>query len=227
VLTMTRPLTQQREHLPERDPCPQVGRAGEARRARQHTATYLSGCGTHPDAGALSSIVRGGSESSAGVPFCCRVETAPGGTAPQCDVDQRSAPPTLSCCRVGSGESVRRSFPVWRAGPGSVRRPRHATTRTAVVTGSQPDAPSPASRLPRGGRGRRNIPDRTRGQLNYVTGNELGRVPGGHEVVPALQRLRLLAEGGVGALHAMRQQPARLGGPRATQRRNGGPPSGV
>jgi hypothetical protein len=39
--------------------------------------------------------------------------------------------------------------------------------------------------------------------------------PRGHEVVPALQRLRLLAQGGVGALHALRRQRARLGRPRA------------
>jgi hypothetical protein len=42
--------------------------------------------------------------------------------------------------------------------------------------------------------------------------------PRGHEVVPAVQRLRLLAEGGVGALHALRRHRARLGGPRAARR---------
>jgi hypothetical protein len=33
-------------------------------------------------------------------------------------------------------------------------------------------------------------------------------------MVPALQRLRVLAQGGVGALHTLRRQRASLGGPR-------------
>jgi hypothetical protein len=47
--------------------------------------------------------------------------------------------------------------------------------------------------------------------------------PQGHEVVPALQRVLLLAEGSVGTLHALRRQPALWADRGATRRRNGEP----
>jgi hypothetical protein len=45
-----------------------------------------------------------------------------------------------------------------------------------------------------------------------------GRVRHGRELVPALQRLRLVAEGAVGALHPLRRERGSSGRPRAASR---------
>jgi hypothetical protein len=54
--------------------------------------------------------------------------------------------------------------------------------------------------------------------MNPVPGEPIRPHTRGHEVLPALQPLRQLAERGARALHALRRQRARLGRPRAARR---------